>query len=395
MKNKFLHATVALRLIMDDFDVVIIGAGPAGVASAITIARTGASVAVVEKNHAPHGKVCGEGILPPGLARLKSLGILRHLSPDQSYSIKGLGYMNEGHRSETSFREGPGLGINRQVLSCALWATLKEYPNISLIHGTEFVSFNRDNNGVNLSNNLSITTKFLIGADGLRSKVRKSLDLEASKSSVKRWAINAHFSKKPWSNMVEIYLSNKIEAYVTPINPYQINLVFLWSPDNKLTVRGPHELFNHFLMLFPELAARLKSSHVCEQPRAIGPFFNTPKTIFSGTKAALVGDAAGYIDPLTGEGISLGLFSGMVLGQILGHRLKNKQAIKLKDLANYQNILRNHSRAHVFLTKNLLHLIKYPRLTTQAVKILERWPSLLGMLASFNMGSYQKSCPYS
>lgn len=380
---------------MDNFDVVIIGAGPAGVASAITLARTGVCVAVVEKNLAPHGKICGEGILPPGLARLSFLGIFRHLNPESFYSIKGLSYNSSGYHSQISFREGSGLGINRQVLSCALWASLKDYPTISLLHGTEFLSFEDSNGIVNLSNNISIRTKFLIGADGLRSKVRKSLGIAMHPSPFKRWAIGAHFNQKPWSDVVEIHLNDKIEAYVTPVSPYQINLVFLWSPDDKLTTKGPHELFHHFLSLFPELAIKLKSRHMLEQPRAIGPFFKIPKTIFLNNKLALVGDAAGYIDPLSGEGISLGLFSGISLGQILGHRLKHKQDISVKDLQHYQNVFKRQARAHVFLTKNLLYLIKYPYLSKQAVKILERWPSLLSALASFNMGPYQKSCPYS
>lgn len=371
---------------MKKYDAVIIGAGPAGAACAIALARQNLKIALLEKREFPLTKACGEGILPPGVDHLKELGVLKYIDKQQCHSITGIRYSINNSSADSSFNEGLGLGINRSILSQAFFNTVKEYSNIHLIKAnfSNFiypkVSFIKDNH------EQSIESNFLVGADGLRSPLRKVLGIKSKKPKFKRWAMTAHMAIKPWTNLVEIYLNNFVEAYITPTGPEEINIVLMWAPADFSPAKGP-ELFFSLLQNFPELYKRLAGQNLSHKAHAIGPFHHRVRDFFIDNHAALVGDAAGYIDPLTGEGINLGLFSGRLLAQIIGRKLVDGQRPSLMDLKNYQKKALKHGQAHAILTYSLLKLQGQPRLFEAAVKFFEQHPELLSAITSISMGT--------
>ena len=122
---------------VDRTDVLIAGAGPAGLAAAIVLARNELRVTVCERSTLPRDKACGEGIMPTGVDHLKSLGAYQHLDPASCYTLAGIRFHSSaGNQAAGRFHEGPGLGVRRTNLSDALRRRAGEIPGITIIENS-------------------------------------------------------------------------------------------------------------------------------------------------------------------------------------------------------------------------------------------------------------------
>jgi flavin-dependent dehydrogenase len=119
-----------------------------------------------------------------------------------------------------------------------------------------------------------------------------------------RFGVHAHFRVPPWSRWVEVHWHDHAEAYVTPVAVDQVGVAVL----SRDRARGVED----WPSLFPALAARLAGVEPCERPRGAGPFEQRVREVLA-PGVALVGDAAGYLDALTGEGLALGFASALAL----------------------------------------------------------------------------------
>jgi len=102
-------------------DVLVVGGGPAGLATAINCALAGLSVNVAEPRTGPIDKACGEGLMPSAVTRLAAIGV----RPD-GHPLRGIRYLDSRHRADAPFRRGPGLGVRRTTLHAALAARAAE-----------------------------------------------------------------------------------------------------------------------------------------------------------------------------------------------------------------------------------------------------------------------------
>jgi flavin-dependent dehydrogenase len=263
-----------------DADLLIVGGGPAGLATALHARRHGLSVIVAEPREGPIDKACGEGLMPGGLAELASLGVDPFGMP-----FRGIAYVSEHHRAEGRFRTGPGRGVRRTTLHAALAARAKEQDTEWI--RTRVTSVQQDAHGVTAA---GVRAKWLVGADGLHSSVRRAVGIEATAGTPRRYGVRWHYRVPVWSEFVEVYWSRWGEAYVTPVEPDLVGVAILSGgrPD---------------LAWFPRLAQHLgDASH--GQARGCGTLRQVVSRRVAG-RVLLVGDAAGYEDALTGEGISL------------------------------------------------------------------------------------------
>ena len=159
--------------------VLIVGGGPAGLATAITLAKENVSSVVIEKGSWPRDKVCGEGLMPTGVHFLQKYGISKNLPCDGHYPFVGIRYLDGNIIAQGKFKSGEGFGIRRLHLSEALLKTAKSFSCIEIREKTCLKNFHCDVNSVTavlLRENKYEETQevsVVIGADGLRSTVKR------------------------------------------------------------------------------------------------------------------------------------------------------------------------------------------------------------------------------
>lgn len=263
-----------------DTDLLVVGGGPGGLAAALHARRHGLSVIVADPREGPIDKACGEGLMPGGLAELISLGV-----DPAGMPFHGIAYVSEHRRAQARFHRGPGRGVRRTTLHAALAARAKEQDAERL--RARVTTVQQDARGVTAA---GVRAKWMVAADGLHSQVRRSVGIAATAGTPRRYGVRWHYRIPAWSEFVEVHWSRWGEAYVTPVEPDLVGVAIL--------SRGRPDL-----AWFPGLARRLAGA-ARGPARGCGPL----RQVVSGRVAGrvlLVGDAAGYEDALTGEGISL------------------------------------------------------------------------------------------
>jgi len=299
-----------------DADLLIVGGGPGGLATALHARRHGLSVIVAEPRPDPIDKACGEGLMPGGLAELKSLDV-----DPAGMPFRGIAYVSERRRAEATFRSGPGLGVRRTTLHAALASRAKERDTDWI--RTKVTSVQQDAHGVTAA---GVRAKWLVGADGLHSAVRRAVGIKATAGTPRRYGVRWHYTVPAWSDFVEVYWSRWGEAYVTPVEPDLVGVAIL--------SRGQPDL-----AWFPRLARQLRGAER-GQARGCGPLRQVVSRRVEG-RVLLVGDAAGYEDALTGEGVSLAVKqAGAAVNAIIGDGPASYEASWHRVTRNYRLLTR-------------------------------------------------------
>lgn len=284
---------------MNDADVVVIGGGPVGMVTALYAVRSGLSVIALEPRASPLDKACGEGVMPGALAALHQLGV-----EPTGFDFRGIRY-TDGRRSVTAdFPGGPGRGVRRTELHRALRTAL-DPAGVTVLPvaaaGVEQDSLSvrvtlADQALVGADSRQVLTASHVIAADGLHSPTRRWLGLEAPARGPRRHGLRRHFAVAPWTDRVEVHWAPTAEAYVTPVSRDMVGVAVLTGN------RGP---FEEHLAQFPELVRRLGGVEPASSVLGAGPFAQRVTSRASG-RVLLVGDAGGYVDALTGEGLAVG-----------------------------------------------------------------------------------------
>ena len=336
-------------------DLLVAGGGPVGLATALYAVGAGLDVVVREPREGVIDKACGEGLMPSAVAALDRLGV----RPD-GVPLRGIRYVDGPHAAAAAFRSGPGRGVARTTLHAALLDAVHR-AGVTVEH--RVVDRVLDTGAHVLVDGDPV--RYVVAADGLHSPLRRSLGLDAPARTARRFGLRTHAGVAAWSPFVEVHWSATGEAYVTPVAEGRVGVAVLTDRPGRLL-----DLLPGFPGLWPRLAGATLS-----RPRGAGPLRQRSRARVRG-RVLLVGDAAGYVDALTGEGIGVGLAQARAA----------VEAVVAGDPARYERDWRRVTRRHDVLTHGLLaatrHAALRRRLVPAAAALPRVFESVVNQLAA-------------
>jgi flavin-dependent dehydrogenase len=356
------------------WDIVVVGGGPAGLAVAIVAAEQGLSVIVIERRDSSPDKACGEGVLPPGVKALQRLGVAHRFDRSTSYPFAGIRFIQEDGSAAESQMPASGLGIRRTLLVEALARRAEELGAV-LQHRCSVNRVQANSNEAIVDTTQGrLFGKLVVAADGLHSQLRKASGLDAPPSRRRRLALRQHYKIRPWTNFVEVYLDDKGEAVVTPVSDESVGINFVWEDGVVEQPRIPV-----LKGRFPALIARLGDAPPISSIKGAGPMARAA-TRRNSDRMVLVGDAAGFVDSISGDGLSIAFNSALILGKHLPEILK-LNATK-ESMQAYENEARRLYRGYWLVTNGLLMVARHPRARRTIINSLRRHPGIFRELMS-------------
>jgi flavin-dependent dehydrogenase len=343
-------------------DVFVIGGGPAGLAAAIAARRRGLEVTLADGARPPIDKACGEGLMPDGVAALGALGIT--LDSAEAYPFRGIRFVGSGASVEASFPVGRAFGVRRTVLHRRM-AEEAAATGVRTLWGTPVSGICPE--GVRIAGQ-TVAARWIIGADGFKSRVRRWAGLEPGKPGNQRFGFRIHYRVAPWSDCMELHWGAGCQIYVTPVGPEEV-CVALISSDLR-------ERLDDALERFPRLSSRLRGASRATTERGAGTAnFGLPRVYRD--RVALIGDASGTVDAITGEGLCLAFRQANALAGSLASG----------DLARYQAEHRRLTRRPKLMARFMLALDRRTWLQERALRALALQPRIFRKMLSMHVGA--------
>ena len=292
-------------------DVLIVGGGPAGLATAIALRMRGVAVTLADSMKPPIDKACGEGLMPDSLADLARLGV--ELGDSDGAPFCGIRFVNHGHSragltavatARFPALGGQAIGMKRRLLhgrmverAEELGAVLRWASPVQLLES-----------GQVLVAGDAVRYGTLVGADGQGSRVRRWAGLESGSEISRRYGFRRHYQVSPWSEFVEVHWGQSGQVYVTPTGRSEVCLAGV--------VRDSHCRLETLLAEMPELRDRLGDAAGPDLERGCVTTTRRLRRVTAG-RVALVGDASGSADAITGEGMGVSFRQASLLAECM------------------------------------------------------------------------------
>lgn len=375
-----------------DLNIAIIGGGPAGLMTAILLSRKGIRSTVVERGKWPVDKVCGEGIMPLGVSLLEKYDLLRYIDKKWSRSFNGIRYINnDGQMAFGEFQNEPGLVVRRLALSSALFEAASIEENVTLIPQHDLINFTEAKEHVEIALKCKATGgektlsgfTYLIGADGLRSRVRKLNEMDGTipGKQKNRMGARVHYELEPWDNKVQIWWQNGIESYVAPVSEKCVEFNFGWDHDVLAPQKMGTSLEAGLFSYFPELQRKVNGAKKLSPLKSWGPLPHRAKAPIIG-RIALIGDSGLFYDQITGEGLSL----AFVQAELVANTIENWDSPEGRSV--FVDTLTSVGDKYIQITDFAMFFTRHPSCRRLMVWLLSRSPKLFSHLLHVNMGEF-------
>lgn len=315
---------------------------------------------VADGSEPPVDKPCGEGLMPETQELLRKLGV--GLSAEDGFGFRGICFQGDGAKAEAEFPERMGLGIRRTILHERMIAAA-EQAGARLLWKTSVAGIS--DKGVQLRDGF-VESRWIIGADGSGSRVRKWRGLDAAKQKAVRFATRRHYRVAPWTDFMEIYWGAGRQAYVTPTNREEVCVVVMASQARKAD-------FDECLREMPDLAARLRGAKILERERGAITQMHRLRRVTAGN-VAMIGDASGSVDAITGQGLWLSFRQAFALAA----------AMERGDLRSYEREHRAIARRPAFMAELLLALGKRSAVRRRLLRGFAEHPEMFGRLLALH-----------
>ena len=314
---------------MSATDLLVVGGGPAGAALAALAAARGARVVLLERDAFPRDKVCGEFLSAEGCAALARLGLLDTLRGAGAPVMTACLLADARGRSVSSPLPAPALGISRAALDLAVFdLAARRGADVRRLAVAAPVVENGIVRGVVAAHTgETLRATLVVGADGRRSALQRALHPaigDPLETSARSWfGIQAHLPDPAagGSGRVELYVFDGGYAGLGPVEGDRLNLALIATVRALRDCGSPERLFRERVLANPLLASRLHGLSPCSAWKAVGPLrFNVRRPASHGV--VFVGDAAGTIDPFSGEGTSNALCGAELAAPIVMEALE-------------------------------------------------------------------------
>jgi flavin-dependent dehydrogenase len=369
---------------IEQTDVFVIGGGPAGLAAAIAARRKGFRVVVADGARWPIEKACGEGLMPDSVAALRELGV--EVGSADGQLMRGVRFVGQESEVAARFPAECAIGMRRVALHAKLVEHAKAC-GVELRWSTPVTGISRD--GVTLavgrrddsgessdgvaganraSESLFVRARWIVGADGIGSRVRLWTGLNAATRRDSRYAVRRHYQIRPWSEYMEVHWGDRAQAYVTPVGAEEVCVVTVSSERGAKTPALETE--------FPRLVSRLGTAELTGHERGAVTMMQKLRHV-QRENVALVGDASGSVDAITGEGLSLGFRQAMALADALEHG----------ELSRYEVAHRRLARRPALMGRLMLVLDGRPRLRERTIRAMAADERVFARLLAVHIGA--------
>lgn len=310
-------------------DVIIAGAGPAGAMAALVLARAGARVLVVDRETFPRDKLCGDTLNPGARSLIASLD-LGGGPLDTAPRLSGMVVTGAGTRVVARYGGGTaGVALSRRVFDAWLLDRAVEAgarfeggltvrgPLVDSRRGAPIVRGLTMSRRGAASSLMRVPALLTIAADGRRSAVARALNLAVHPPSPRRWAFGAYATGvAETTDLGEMHIATGRYVGIAPLAGGIVNVCVVTGPRPQGT--NPMEVIRNALARNRQLQRRFRRASFISEVRVLGPMAVEARA--AGVAGALLaGDAAGFVDPMTGDGLHLAM-RGAVLAARAGLR---------------------------------------------------------------------------
>lgn len=343
-------------------EVIVVGAGPAGIVAAIAAQKRGQQVTVLDARKPPFDKPCGEGILPQGVAALKTLGI--SLPAESAFPFRGIRFVDENNSVRADFADETGLSVRRVKLHQLLVDHAME-AGVEFRWGARATQIDRQTVTTPLEN---FSYDWLIGADGQNSQIRKWAGLNPSVVRKKRFGFCSHFHLEPWSDVAEVHWAHGCQIFITPMRGHEVGVAVI-SRDSQLR-------FDKAIQRFPFLAEKLGGVEPTTRELGDTTSLRILPAVTNG-RVALIGDASGTVDAVTGHGLSLSFQQALSLAE----------SMELRDLAYYESSHKQIASIAITMTRLMLLMSENDWIRRRTLRLLQITPSLFTRMLAIHTGT--------
>lgn len=353
--------TIVARALPSSVDVFVVGGGPAGLATAIAARQRGLSVLVADGVTPPVDKACGEGLMPDGVEALRRMGVT--IPEGHAQPFRGIRFVNGCQKAEAEFPRGAAFGIRRTELHQILLdhaanagAALAWQAPVTALHSE----------GVLVAGEL-VRARWIVGADGGASRVRRWAGLDTRQRTSTRFASRRHYRVTPWADFMELYWGRRTQVYVTTVGAAEVCVAVI---ADKPKVRV-HEAIAEF----PELFNRLRNAEYSSSERGAITASRKLRRVYRG-RVVLVGDASAGVDAITGEGLCLAFRQSALLAECLAN----------DNLARYQIEHRKLVRRPALMARLMLLMGNHDLLRKRAMRVFASRPRSLARMLAMHVG---------